>query len=305
MRVSHLAAMATLVALLGAMFVAMGSASAAAVGSCSDDSDAPTMLGIGDTCTIAVAENTDAIFDPIDTDPNGSDDTAGVLSGEDDQVQSSDDRIATVASAASDGDSGFVSTVTALALGMATITFNDYTADPENLDQTLYYVSVKAMEVTKIEFGSGMGTSFKADSDGIFSAGTDVTARVTVSYSNSALRAHDSRAVGALDVTLTVPSTGLSLEGGTGQRQTMMANNANGNSASVTVDFALITDGAPSQVYEVTAQAVQTRPDTNSGDGTDDSYSVTTKKFTGELTLGDCGRSSRRSFARARPQGHA
>ena len=152
------------------------------------------------------------------------------------------------------------------------------------------------MEVTKIEFGSGTGASFKADSDGIFSAGTDVTARVTVSYSNSALRAHgsqgddDYRAVGALDVTVTVPSTGLSIDGGTGQRQTMIANNASGDSATVTVDFALITDGAPSQVYEVTAQAVQARPDTTPNDDTiDDSYSVTTKKFSGELTVGDSG----------------
>ena len=292
-----------MIALVGAMFVAMGSVSAAAVGSCSDDSDAPTMLGIGDTCTIAVDQNTLAVNDPIDTDPDGSVDTAVELSGEADQIQSSDDRIATVADGATDGDGGFESTVTAMSLGMATITFNDYTEDnaatenidEESLDPTRYYVSVRAMEVTKIEFGSGTGSSFKADSDGIFSAGTDVTARVTVSYSNSALRAHDDddddlgQAMGALDVTLTVPSTGLSIDGGTGQRQTMMANNATGDAASVTVDFALITDGAPSQVYEVTAQAVQARPDTNAADDTDDSYSVTTKKLSGELTVGDSG----------------
>ena len=293
-----------MIALVGAMFVAMGSVSAAAVGACSDDSDAPTMLGIGDTCTIAVVEDTTAVKDPIDTDPDGNVDTAEKLSGEADQIQSADDRIASVANAETDDDGGFASTVTAVALGKATITVNDYTeddagtegVDEEDLDTDKYYVSVSAMEVTKIEFGSGTGTSFKADSDGIFSAGTDVTARVTVSYSNSTLRAYDDstdddldREVGALDVTLTVPSTGLSIDGGTGQRQTMIANNAAGDSASVTVDFALITDGAPSQVYEVTAQAVQARPDTNADDDTDDSYSVTTKKLSGELTVGDSG----------------
>ena len=64
MRVSHLAAVATLVALLGAMFIAMGSASAAGLGPCNANPD--ITLGFGDSCTIEVkklddkADNTPA-----------------------------------------------------------------------------------------------------------------------------------------------------------------------------------------------------------------------------------------------------
>ena len=303
MRVSHLAAMATLVALLGAMFVAMGSVSAVSVGAC--DPDGTTMLGIGDTCTITVVAGTTGIADPLDSDGNGGD-SAVTLDKEQDQIQSSNDNYADVTTTAV---SGTTATVTANGVGSATITYNDYTAAVADDPQTVkdeeapatmvsktYSISVQKIAVTKIEFGAVEGGTFVADSDEIFGAGTDVTVRVTISYPNS--RADDGSTLNDttpdndIQVTLTVPSTGLSLTSGTGQRQTVSVNPVTtGKSPTTTADFTLLTDGAPDGTYVVTATATQGHLTPDPADLAQDPNQVLSNsaKFTDELTISDAG----------------
>ena len=294
MRLSHLSAVAVMIALVGAMFVAMGSVSAEALGPCS--ATGPTTLGVGDMCTVPVANGTVRIDDPI-VDSG----TAPSL-GKANQIQSSNDAVASVTA---DG------TVQAASAGSATITVREYTAPvsanpnsnppvtgvAEKTVDTTYRITVSTVAVTKIEFGSlvpGLDEdgdpitppnltddTFTADTDNVFAAGTDVHVRVTSSFSEG----------NDVSFTVSVPTTGLSLSTinpidstgeGTTQRKTSVAGNTSTNrdAGKVTVtsrtgDFILVTDGAPDGTYTVTAQA------TNGGN--------TSKKFTTELIIGEAG----------------
>ncbi len=256
--------MATLVALLGAMFVAMGSVSAAPLGTC--NTDGPTHLGVDDTCTITL---NDSGIVATSSDTDVADDTSG--------------------------------TITALAVGTATFTDpavkdNPDTEDDEGKPERTYTIVVHKVAVTKIEFGvldigsdntlGGDDDSFTVDNDNVFAAGTDIDVRITVSYSEG-----DSPVV-----TLSAPTTGISIESGSGTTQRLASTPAAANTirnpnaatadtadrlATVTVQgvHVLITDGAPEGEYEVTATA------TNGSGAT----AVTSSKFSAELRIGEAG----------------
>ncbi|MCY4668371.1 MAG: hypothetical protein OXC29_10325, partial [Rhodococcus sp.] len=269
MRLSHLSALAVMVALVGAMFVALQSVSAVSLLTC--NTDGPTIMGVGDTCTFT---------------PN----TGNTSYGPDVAVgdpESSNEDVATV-------DTG---TITAEAVGTATISQDAVADDPatttgadadESRDAISLVVQVRKIAVTKIEFGSvvdlntpatpeeAADDTFVADTDGTFTAGTDVKVRVTVSYAEG----------DTVSVTLSAPSTGLSLVTGDGattettQRQTIataVTREANKVTllAPIAGLFTLVTDGAPDGQYTVTATA---------NDGT-----TTSSKATEDLTIGDAG----------------
>ena len=283
-----------MIALVGAMFVAMGSASAEAIGDCRSGL---AELGIGDMCTVSVP-------DPAPTAIN--DDTAlGKVSA----IKTSTPTVATVST---DG------TVTAIAAGSATITVRTYTprvaANPnasppvagnaEKIEDKTYSIAVRKIAVTKVEFGSlspSLGQDgtpdsvadltddmFVPDTDSIFAAGTDIHVRVTSAFVEST--DNTSRNV---TYTVSVPTTGLSISrldpsntatpvagAATTQRKSSAADSAVEDDGMLTVksrngDFILVTDGAPEGEYTVTATA---------DDGTN-----TSQKFTATLRIGDAG----------------
>ena len=221
MRLSHLAAVATLVALLGAMFIAMGSASAMEdLGDC--DPDMTNVLGVTDSCQIPFSEATEQNPPP----ESGTDTSAVTLSG---------------------------TAVTGHAVGSETVTV---TGDHDGLAATddtavVYRFDVRKIEVTKIEFGVLAAGSFTTDNDNVFAAGTDVDVRVTVSYPTTDIPT----------VTVSLPTTGLSLKDDvkTSQRVTSADTHATRTANTVTVivqgAHTILTDGAPEGLYTVTATA--------------------------------------------------
>ncbi len=256
-----------MVALVGAMFVAMGSVRAVSLNDCNPS--APTSMGIGDMCTVAVGDGAPQAV--VDVDSGATAPT------KQDYVTSSNDEIANV------DDSGLVTAGTTY--GTATITVVDYTAAnatatppvAESTKTTTYRVTTAKIAVTKIEFGAGEDGDFIADTDNVFKAGTDVVLRLTVSHANA----------DGEDITtvVSVPTTGLSLKataGGTTQRESDTDTTVSvtaGQGSVTTTDFVLITDGAPDGEYEVTATASQ---------GSDDTL-VTSAKFPAKLRIGDAG----------------
>ena len=173
MRVSHLAAVATLVALLGAMFVAMGSVGAVdhkndrtpqEFGNCVLDTGAgqTNYLLVGDSCTVATAT--------------------------DDVLTSSDGTIVAGATATASS-----TTLTALAVGSVMITdTNDAANATANDDQTIK-IEVLAAPTVSITFD---------DNDATVKAGTPVVATITTRGFS-----------GNHAVTVSVPSTGLVITG--------------------------------------------------------------------------------------------
>ena len=221
MRVSHLAAVATLVALLGAMFVAMGSASAAGLGPCNANPD--ITLGFGDSCTIEVKKLDDKADNTPATVP-----TAGA-------------EIVTGASV-----SGGVLTIQAGSVaGSTTVTVTKPDEDSDGSRE-----NVKTFNVNVAGFGIESVT-IVGDNDNVVAAGSPVTARVTLRSPAA-----------SPTVTLTVPTTGLSIVTGTGastattQSQTLAAPMT---AASATTyaqyDFMVNTAGAPAGEYTLTFAA--------------------------------------------------
>ena len=255
----HLVALATVLALVAAMFVALQSVSAAPLGACKDVG--ATMMGVGDTCTIdATGGGAVTLTESLAAPTDGSADETPVIAA----------------------DSSGTVTVTANAVGRETVKVaiadDTTTADEDESSEKTYSFSVRKITVSKIEFGSGEGADFVADTDGVFAAGTDVRVRVTISYPASA--------GGAITTTVSVPSTGLSLEttGGTSQRVSDTDTDApteatNGVSVASTTDFVLLTDGAPEREYTVTATASQGA----------DATLVTSDKASATLTIGSAG----------------
>ena len=253
-----------MVALVGAMFVAIGSVSAVSLNDCSPT--APTTMGIGDTCLVEVG----SLSAPDDVN------SGATAPSKQDYVTSSNDEIANVDANGQVTAGGMY--------GTATITVVDYTAAnanatppvAESTKTTTYRVTTAKIAVTKIEFGAGEGEDFIADTDNVFKAGTDVVLRLTVSHADS----------GSGDITtvVSVPTTGLSLKAadGTTQRKSDIDTGVSvtaGQGSVTTTDFVLITDGAPDGEYEVTATASQGA----------DAAMVTSAKFPAKLTIGDAG----------------
>ena len=168
MRLSHLAAVATLVALLGAMFVAMGSASAAALGMCntSGTSYLVNVGGLADTCTITLNSS---------TVPATSSDQS-------------------VAADSTDG------TITALAAGITTFTDPAFvgtgtTANPQKAEKTYRIVVLDGMDDStdgapdqNYVNNAGVGAVIEfSDTDGIVAAGTPVSVNVAMRYGGEAV----------------------------------------------------------------------------------------------------------------------
>ena len=260
--------MATLVALLGAMFVAMGSVSAVSLNDCNPS--APTSMGLGDTCMVAVGDGAPSAVADVDS--------GATAPSKQDYVTSSNDEIANVDA------SGLVTAGTMY--GTATITVVDYTAAnatatppvAESTKTTTYRVTTSKIAVTKIEFGAGESEAFIADTDNVFKAGTDVVLRLTVSHADAG--------GDVITTVVTVPTTGLSLKSASGTGTTQRESDTDtavsttaGQGSVTTTDFVLITDGAPDGEYEVTATASQ---------GANEAM-VTSAKFPAKLRIGDAG----------------
>ena len=232
MRVSHLAAVATLVALLGAMFVAMGSASAAALGPCGANPD--ITLGFGDTCTIEVTK--------LDED-------ADEVSIDNPSVDGSP--VAVVSTTATEVANGVLTIMAGSVAGSATVTVtkpDTDTSDSETnkagtaRDETAtddvasYTVNVLGFGISKVEI--------VGDNDNVVSAGAPVTARVT-------LRSQSAQAT----VNLTVPTTGLSIAQTVGGAATTTQSLTHPNDAVAMYDFTVNTAGAPAGEYTLTFAA--------------------------------------------------
>ncbi|MCY4670029.1 MAG: hypothetical protein OXC29_18835, partial [Rhodococcus sp.] len=239
-------ALAVLVALVGAMFVALQSASAA--GACRESGGVIT-LGFGQTCDIAQAgADTVAV---AGEEPDGA-----VEAGFGTTTANTDGAVVTISAAQVGGED--VATTTA-----ATVTITEYgnddAADPSPLPadhaaadrdtETTYTVVVEGLGIAKVEI--------VGDSDNLVKAGPQVTARVTVRSPNDAAQ-----------VQLTIPSTGLSIHDDAGtpsltddrSTQSRIVDLGNlgddtGDAATdgvVTQDFVVNTAGAPAGEYTLT-----------------------------------------------------
>ena len=228
-----------MVALVGAMFVALQSASAA---------DGMVTVEIGETDDTSVTGlNTayDAATTPetVTSNTDASDDIARV-----------------------GVDSGTL-TVEGVRAGTTTATLSD--ADDDDLAKLTYEITVLPFGFAKIE---------SDDSDDIVKAGKTVLVTVTLNSQTD-----------SSEVTLTVPTTGLSLvktnqagtapaDGGTTQSQTLDT-----DSDTKQATFTVLTAGAPEGAYTLTFVANRT----TTPDNTDATKDVTDTSF--KLTIGDPG----------------
>ena len=228
-----------MIALVGAMFVAMGSASAAALGACSSADGTTNYLKLGDTCTLASQDADDG--DEISASASGIVTlSGGGAYGDPDADTPGDPNVFTA--------DGNTITVTANAIGKVTLTNAEQT-DVTTDDTTIVIEVVPAASVA-ITFG---------DSDNTVKAGTDVTVTVTG-------KAIDAGNGTPLTLVLSVPSTGLFFvednpgaqptpndpsDDRTSQRAVVMLDML-GTTAD-TATAMLSTTGAPAGAYVVTA----------------------------------------------------
>ena len=224
-----------MVALVGAMFVAMSPVSAqqAPGGKCNANPD--ITLGLGDTCTITLADidekATGASIDIPDT--GGATGTTAVVAG----------GVLTIDAAGT-------------AVGSATVTITKPDADTTDSEVddtdtahdeattdvvTTFTVNVAGFAISKVEI--------VGDSDNTVKAGAQIMVRATV---RSAAGTSDTQ------VRLTVPTTGLSLHGdgageGTGTSQSQTKTVAGGGTQQLS--FTVNTAGAPEREYDLTFTA--------------------------------------------------
>ncbi len=248
---TNVVALATLLALVAAMFTVMPSARAAiALGDCTaDTAEAPFTndLGNTDSCDIPGTTSPDAVADSAEL-------TATTV-GE--YLQSSDDEVVTISG----------STVTAADFGTATVTHRTVVADgPDEGDDpdvtdVVYLFEVHRFEITKIDFG---------DSDNTVraSATTPLTVTVTASYSPNA---QSDTAADGPSISLTVPAP-LAIVSGEGRTATRVqtasavgdqvsavdgdpATDGDQPSVRISATFLVSTAGVPTGDYTVTASA--------------------------------------------------
>ena len=254
-RLSHLSAVAVMIALVGAMFVAMGSASAAG---CS--ANPGITLGFTGNCTIDVAKIHDKANGLEEVVPQGG--TA----------------ILNIGASTVDGDPATNIMITALSTtGTRTVnvTAPDNTNKPDDADGDVDVVG--SFEVTVVGFGIAK-VEIVGDSDNVVSAGAPVIARVT-------LRSQSTDAT----VSLTVPTTGLSIAQtvGTPPVETTTQSLNLPNDPDTMYDFTVNTAGAPAGEYTLSF-AADNDPDTADKAGS----SVEAEKAdsaTLTLTIGDPG----------------
>ena len=278
MRLSHLSAVAVMIALVGAMFVAMGSVGAVentndrtvhAFGACVIDTGngATNYLLVGDSCTIDIGAN--------------------------EVATSSDSTIVADPGVSEDARSGHQ--LTALAVGSVTITDTNDVADAttDEPDQTIK-IEVLAAPTVSITFD---------DTDATVKAGTDVIATVTTRGFS-----------GNHAVTVSVPSTGLvitdvgeSASPGDGQFTDLLtgitstqivvstatdwpvadgsAVSLDGLSATVTIR----TTGAPEGEYPVSASVESVDVDDESTGEPATDVLIQKASTTATLTIGEAG----------------
>ena len=171
----------------------------------------------------------------------------------------------TAANSATDPQTQTLS-VTGVSAGTSTITVTD-DADEDTLPSLTYEVEVVPFGIAKIEFVD--------ESDGIVKAGTPVMVRVTLQSQEN-----DS------SVTLTVPTTGLSIQipdGATSQQDNEVTENADVEENPKTATWTLNTAGAPDGEYTLTLTADQSAADDTAGDAVKDVSDTIV------LTIGDPG----------------
>ena len=253
MRLSHLAAVATIVALLGAMFVAMGSASAAPA----SQSVAPIpanacvanpgiMLGFTGTCDLDIRHFDTAANSLVVSD--GSTNVIGVQSQSNDSVW----RI----------------TATSLA---GTKTVNVLDDENEIIDSLS--VSVAGFAIAKVEV--------VGDNDGLVPAGAPIMVRATLRSQSDDAR-----------VRLTVPTTGLSLVSATGTETTQSLTPAHAANAmyDFSVNTAGAPAGEYTLTFTASNDADFATTPSAPADGTestDESNKQVSQSLT--LTIGDVG----------------
>ena len=231
MRLSHLTALAVMIALVGAMFVTLQTASAAALGECSSAEGTTNYLVVGDTCTIA-----NSVENVVKTSAAG---------------------IASIPDADEDGSAAAASgAVTAVSPGKATITV-ETSVDSDTVVNT-YSIEVLDSVQYAIEFD---------DSDGTVKAGQTVKVRISAKGAFDS----DSDTTNTLNVRLDVPSTGLYFTDGTTNGTSQVTAGTTSQRVwhpSITIDTiddgagpaftttnlpALSTAGAPDGEYTITA----------------------------------------------------
>ena len=250
MRLSHLTALAVMVALVGAMFVAMGSASAAALGPCSANPD--ITLGFGDTCTIEVTK--------LDED---ADDVPATI----DNVTPEGATVITSAAVSS----GVLTIQAGTQVGSADVTVTkpdtDADANTDRDEVQTYRVNVAGFGIAKV--------AVDGDNDNIVPSGPQVKVTATVR----------SAATTSTEVRLTVPTTGLSIETDPGTGATSQSFTADVSAAGTgTATFTVNTAGAPAGSYTLTFTADDNGFDTPNTDSQADNDS---EPLT--ITVGDPG----------------
>ena len=233
MRLSHLSAVAVMIALVGAMFVALGSVSAAALGPCSANPD--ITLGFNDTCTITLAD--------IDKDANGASidiPEAGGAAGT--TVPVANESVLTITAGATVGTATVWITKDDADDSDGETDDTDTAHDEATTDVvTSFTVNVAGFAISKVEI--------VGDTDNRVKAGEQITVRATV---------RSAAGTANTQVRLTVPTTGLSLHGdgtgggsGTSQSQTKTVLGGGTQPLSFTVN----TAGAPVGAYDLTFTA--------------------------------------------------
>ena len=267
-----------MIALVGAMFVAMGSASAAALGNCS--STATNYLKIGDTCTISTDDvgNLDIL-----SHASAADKSIAMLSGGGTYGMATNTADGTNNNPLYYSATGDAITVRANALGTITITdTNDVlntdagvgpgvlaVEDPPNAD-TSYKIEVIPAATLEITFD---------DSDATVKPGQPV--KVGISIKGAAATVPDGTMV-----TLSVPSTGLFFSGASAGTTSQIALIATGDIVAGSTEGktaedklkSLSTTGAPTGEYTVTATLSGNIGNLKKG------------SFTRTLTVGDPGK---------------
>ena len=257
MRLSHLSAVAVMIALVGAMFVALQSVSAAA---CVANPD--ITLGFDGTCEIDVGN----IHDDATTlaVADGTDDVVDVTAGADGDVTT--DFVVTA-----DEDTTGTKTLNILgSLGED----DDVGGTGDDADEVL-----DTIDVTVAGFGI-VKVEIVGDSDNVVSAGPTAVARVTT-------RSQEAAAA----VMLTVPTTGLSISNGNTTTQSLIAQDTSDDGI---FEFTVNTAGAPAGDYVLTFTAsnddsFETTPNTpaENTEATDEANKQEVKTLT--LTIGDPG----------------
>ena len=262
MRLSHLAAVATIVALLGAMFVAMGSASAAPASQTVAPIPANAcvanpgiMLGFNKSCDLDVRH--------FDTAANG----LAVAGGTSDVLGVAAQSPSTVWRITATSVAG-TRTVNVLDFG----TDGSAGGDDDKIIDSIS-VTVAGFGIAKVEI--------VGDNDNRVPAGAPIMVRATLrSQSNAA------------QVRLTVPTTGLSLASAEGGETTQSL--TAGNDTDAMYDFSVNTAGAPAGEYTLTFTASNDADFATTPSAPEDGTEATAESNkqvsqTLTLTIGDAG----------------